>query len=182
MSVFQVDVDTQLELKKQFGVTTKHTFVEVDKNMNKLQMWQGSLTVDDIIESLGEHKGGSKSEPVAAATVPTPEVSEQEIVSQVALAGTFSEYDASLVGTTDNTVVFFHADWCASCKALEAGISKETIPEGLTILKADFDTDLELRKRYGVVSQHTLVTVDGDGNLLKKWAGGNTLESITEKL
>jgi len=182
LSVFQVDFDTQLELNKQFGVTTKHTFVEVDKKMNKLNMWQGSLTVDDIIESLGEHKGGSKAAPVAVAPTPEVELKEEIVESPVVLAGAFAEYDESLVGKTDNTVVFFHADWCASCKALEAGINSEDIPENLTILKADFDSAIELRKKYGVVSQHTLVSVDADGNELRKWAGGNTLESITEKL
>jgi len=171
LSVFQVDYDTQLELNKQFGVVTKHTFVEVDKKMNKLGMWQWSLTVDDIIESLGEHKGAPKSEPVAVVPTPAPEVVEAELETQVSLTGVFADYDESLVGSTDSTVIFFHAEWCASCKALEAGINKETIPEGLTILKADFDTDTELRKKYEVLSQHTLVSVDAEGNELRKWAG-----------
>jgi len=78
-------------------------------------------------------------------------------------------YDANLVGASENTVIFFHANWCPSCRAADAGISGGEIPSGLTILKADFDTQTDLRKKYGVVAQHTFVQVDADGNQVAKW-------------
>jgi len=58
----------------------------------------------------------------------------------------------------------------------------EDIPENLTILKADFDSDLELRKKYGVVAQHTFVVVDENGEEIKKWVGGYNIQDVLEKL
>ena len=107
---------------------------------------------------------------------------EEKEVMQEESAGVYTNYDASLVGKTENTVIFFHATWCPSCRALDAGINAGELPAGLTVLKADFDSSTELKKQYGVVSQHTLVYVDASGNEIKKWAGGSTIESITEKL
>lgn len=102
--------------------------------------------------------------------------------SPVALAGTYADYDASLVGSTDNTVIFFHASWCPSCRTADAGMAAGTVPDGLTILKADFDSSTDLKKKYGVVGQHTFVQVDANGNEIKKWLGGNDVESVVERL
>jgi len=72
----------------------------------------------------------------------------------------YQNYSSTLIGNTQHTVIFFHADWCPSCSAAEEGILAGDIPENLTILKADFDTQLELREKYRVVAQHTFVSVD----------------------
>lgn len=98
------------------------------------------------------------------------------------LAGTYAAYDASMVGKTDKTVLFFHAAWCPSCVSADKGISAGEVPEGLTILKADFDSSTDLRKKYGVTSQHTFVQVDAEGNLVNKWSGGNSIDDIIERL
>jgi thiol-disulfide isomerase/thioredoxin len=78
---------------------------------------------------------------------------------------------------TGDVVLFFHASWCPSCRGLNADIEKhlETIPAQLSILKVDYDTETELKKKYGVTYQHTLVQVDKDGNLIKKWSGSPAL-------
>lgn len=100
--------------------------------------------------------------------------------------GSYEEYSADKVMRAANgdVVLFFHASWCPSCRGLNTGIesSLESIPEGLTILKADYDKETELKKKYGVTYQHTLVQVDKDGNMLKKWSGGSTLESILSQV
>jgi hypothetical protein len=56
------------------------------------------------------------------------------------------------------------------------------IPEGVTILKADFDEDVELKEKYGVKIQHSFVQVDANGEAIAKWVGGNTLGDITKNL
>jgi thiol:disulfide interchange protein len=66
-------------------------------------------------------------------------------------------------------VLFFHANWCPSCKAFEEKILSETIPENIQILKVDFDKNSELRKKYNVLSQTTFILVDRDGELRKRW-------------
>ena len=81
-------------------------------------------------------------------------------------------------------VLFFRASWCPTCKALDANLKTNlnSIPEGVTILDVDYDNSAELKKKYGVTYQHTLVEVDSKGNMLKKWSGGETLDSVLKNL
>ena len=96
--------------------------------------------------------------------------------------GTFEDYSPEKVAQEGDVVLFFHASWCPTCRALEGDIEKNEIPEGITILKVDFDTSTELRQKYGVTTQHTLVQVDAEGNLIQKWSGGNRLSTIINRL
>ncbi|MGB4076256.1 MAG: thioredoxin family protein [Minisyncoccia bacterium] len=83
-----------------------------------------------------------------------------------------------------DVVLFFHASWCPTCRALDENIqgNAASIPESLTILDVNYDKEIELRKKYGVTMQHTLVQVDAAGTLLAKWTGSPTLSSILEKV
>lgn len=95
----------------------------------------------------------------------------------------YTSYSPEAVKNFDgDTVVFFHASWCGSCNAADENYSNSEIPEGLMLLKADFDSNTDLRKTYGIVNQHTFVQVDANGGLIKKWVGGSDLLSITSKL
>jgi thiol-disulfide isomerase/thioredoxin len=100
--------------------------------------------------------------------------------------GSYEMYDASklAMANTGKVVLFFKASWCPSCRALDADIkaSLGDIPAGVTILEVDYDKSGELKQKYGVTMQHTLVQVDATGNLITKWSGGGTLESVVEKL
>jgi len=81
-------------------------------------------------------------------------------------------------------VLFFRASWCPTCKALDADIKAHmaNIPEGVYILDVDYDNSAELKQKYGVTMQHTLVQVDAKGNMITKWSGGNTLDSVVKNL
>lgn len=81
-------------------------------------------------------------------------------------------------------MLFFHAPWCPSCRGLNSNIeaNRDDIPASLTILKTDYDTETALKQKYGVTIQHTLVQVDKDGNLIKKWSGGGTLTTIINQI
>jgi thiol-disulfide isomerase/thioredoxin len=81
-------------------------------------------------------------------------------------------------------ILFFKASWCPSCRTLDADIkAKESaIPMGLTILEVDYDKYPELKQKYGVTMQHTLVQVDKDGNQIAKWSGGATLEDVVKNI
>ncbi|MFA5877664.1 MAG: thioredoxin family protein [Candidatus Paceibacterota bacterium] len=83
-----------------------------------------------------------------------------------------------------DVVLFFHASWCPSCRGLNADIEKNVsaVPAGVTILKTDYDKETELKKKYGVTYQHTLVQVDKDGNLIKKWSGSPTLSALVSEI
>ncbi|MBU3669003.1 MAG: thioredoxin family protein [Candidatus Taylorbacteria bacterium] len=77
-------------------------------------------------------------------------------------------------------ILFFKADWCPSCVTADQSLNKEfaVIPKDIAILKVSYDTEHELRKRYGVTVQHTFVQIDGKGDLVTKWLGGTTVTDI----
>lgn len=85
---------------------------------------------------------------------------------------------------TGDVVLFFHASWCPSCRGLNADIEQNlgVIPPGVSILKVDYDTESELKKKYGVTYQHTLVQVAADGTLIKKWSGSPTLSTLVTEI
>ncbi len=85
---------------------------------------------------------------------------------------------------TGDVVLFFHAGWCPSCRGLNGDIEKNisSIPAGVSILKLDYDKEKDLKKKYGVTYQHTLVQVDKDGNLIKKWSGSPTLTKLVSEI
>ena len=135
-----------------------------------------SRNVRNVQESTQRAVGGeSDSTDDIKSNLPKP--SEQT-------GGTFIPYSPDKVGQTEITVLDFHASWCASCEALSNDIHEhaDQIPANVTILEVDYDKEKDLRKKYSVVTQHTLVWVDKDGNEIKKWIGGNTLQSILDQL
>lgn len=88
--------------------------------------------------------------------------------------------DVSLASLEGDIVLDFYASWCPSCRKLESDInnSLSDIPADLNIIVVNYDKETALKTKYGVTKQHTLVQVDQQGNLIKKWSGGSTLESI----
>lgn len=68
-------------------------------------------------------------------------------------------------------VFFFHAPWCPDCRATDASLTTDGVPDGLTVVKVDYDTETELRQKYGITQQHTFVQIDGAAMSVKKWTG-----------
>lgn len=57
-------------------------------------------------------------------------------------------------------VVYFHADWCPTCRAQQPivdKLGKEAAFKSLTIFEADFDTQTDLEKALRVSQQSTFV-------------------------
>ena len=93
----------------------------------------------------------------------------------------------NLKKATENgkAVIFFHAGWCPTCQAAEADFQSnfEQIPENVTILKADYDTEAELKSKYGIIMQDTFVEVDAQGNEIAKWnSGGEGVKMLLANL
>lgn len=102
------------------------------------------------------------------------------------LAGSYEFYAPEKISmaASKDVVLFFKASWCPSCRAVDANIKANLskIPSDVVILEVDYDNSTELKKKYGVTSQHTFVQVDKDGNLIKKWLGGSTLADVTAEI
>ncbi len=101
-------------------------------------------------------------------------------------AGSYDAYapEKLALAETGDVVLFFHASWCPSCRGLNADIegNLSAIPSDVTILKVDYDTETELKKKYGVTTQHTLVQVAADGTLIKKWSGSPSLSGLVSQI
>ncbi len=48
LTIVKVDYDNSDELKQKYGVTTQHTFVQVDADGNEIAKWNGSATAEEI--------------------------------------------------------------------------------------------------------------------------------------
>lgn len=123
----------------------------------------------------------SDSQSPNPANQPAGAPSDQTETPQV--GGTYQDYDPAQVAAaaeSGTAVLFFHANWCPTCRAADADITSnlDQLPKGLAIFKTDYDTQNELKKKYGVTYQHTFVQVDADGNLIKKWNGGELAEIV----
>jgi thioredoxin 1 len=110
----------------------------------------------------------------------------QQIEKTNTNTGTYTQYDESLLAMAEekNVVLFFKASWCPTCRALDKDLKKnmDNIPEDVLILELDYDKEIELRQKYGVTVQHTLIQVNKDGEKIKKWTGSLNLENFLSKL
>ncbi len=114
------------------------------------------------------------------------ETSNMDKSETMVKAGSYEAYGPEKIARaeTGDVVLFFHASWCPSCRGLNSSIENNlgSIPPGLSILKTDYDKETELKKKYGVTYQHTLVQVDKDGKMIKKWSGSPSLNSLLSQV
>lgn len=87
---------------------------------------------------------------------------------------TYSEVAFAEAKKKGKTILFFWAPWCGTCSFLDDEIKSgaSELPSDLTILRVNYDMQTDLKNKYGITFQHTLVQVDKDGNEIKKWIGG----------
>ncbi|MEO7147752.1 MAG: thioredoxin domain-containing protein [Terrimesophilobacter sp.] len=85
-------------------------------------------------------------------------------------SGTYVDYSPTAIAdASGTTLLFFHAPWCPSCRQIESEITSNGVPDGVTIIKVDYDSNQDLRQKYGVTIQTTFVKVDASGNELEKF-------------
>ncbi len=84
--------------------------------------------------------------------------------------GSYLEYSSELVSSTPGEkLLFFHAPWCSQCQQLEADIESSELPKGVTVFKVDYDSNQDLRQKYGVTIQTTVVKVDDKGEEIESY-------------
>ncbi len=118
---------------------------------------------------------------VEPATTTTVEpVTAGEVMVKAGSYEAYSPEKIALASANGNVVLNFYAAWCPKCRTLDKDINANlvNIPSSLTILKVDYDNSTDLKKKYGVTYQHTMVQVDKDGNLINKWSGPLTLTAF----
>lgn len=70
-------------------------------------------------------------------------------------------------------VLYFWAPWCSTCSDLDRELQQpiEALPPDVTILRIPYDQASELKKKYAVVTQHTLVLLDHNAQATQTWVG-----------
>ena len=65
--------------------------------------------------------------------------------------------------TTQPVALHFHADWCPTCRAQDKVLQSLKTEQGLalTVLRADYDTEKDLKRRLRVNAQSTLIVFKG---------------------
>jgi thioredoxin 1 len=124
-----------------------------------------------------------QADPAPQQTSDSQSAAETSQESQ--LAGSYTIYDGNLSQHEGKKIVlFFKAGWCPSCRALDNDIKANLnlIPANTAIIEVDYDTYTDLKKKYGVTTQHTLVQVDAQGEMITKWSGGNDLTDLIGKI
>lgn len=115
----------------------------------------------------------------------TEEVMTEEKKEEGAMmekSGSYKDYSTATVAAEqaagNKVVLFFHATWCPYCKAADTAFKAkgDDIPSGVTVLKTDYDSNTELKTKYGVTTQHTFVQIDAEGNQVTKWVSGDVSE------
>lgn len=145
------------------------------------------MTKEKTEQQVMENKAMEKKDDAMVKEIaPNTDTMMKKDETSMMKVGSYEAYSADKIARaeTGDVVLFFHASWCPSCRGLNSSIESnlKSIPEGVTILKADYDKETELKKKYGVTYQHTLVQVDKDGNMIKKWSGGGNLDSVLSQI
>ncbi|HMM82533.1 MAG TPA: thioredoxin family protein [Terrimesophilobacter sp.] len=103
-----------------------------------------------------------------------------------ARSGEYVDYSPTAVAAAQGVaLLFFHASWCPSCRQIESEILDQGVPDGVTIIKVDYDSHQDLRQKYGVTIQTTFVKVDSSGNEIEKfvpYGGDLSLKLVLDTL
>ena len=110
---------------------------------------------------------------------------DDTVMMEEKASGKYEDYSSEKVASAGGKkILFFHATWCPTCHGLDKDIRSniDDIPTDVTILKTDYDSHTDLRQKYGVTVQHTLVQIDSQGNLIAKWTGSPSLGSVLDRI
>lgn len=133
------------------------------------------------------NNSNDSSNNIETNTVNNSEISQAKpvISTDSSNKGTYIEYSNDVIADSSGTkILFFHAPWCPQCRVLESDIVEKGVPENVTIIKVDYDSNQPLRQKYGVTLQTTVVLVDDEGNLVNKFVAYDdpSLEAIKQNL
>ena len=119
----------------------------------------------------------------AAPTEAAPSAPAPAVAGKSAAYISYADYqaDKAAYDAGGDVVLFFAASWCPTCQRADKNLKGSGVPEGLTVVKTDYDSSSSLKKQYGVTVQHTFVQVAPSGEALAKFTGSDTAEEIAGK-
>lgn len=131
----------------------------------------GTLVILGVIYLLnGNEVSAPENNETQQSVSTTDDTTTDGTESKTVAPGAYVDYSSSVIAETKGTkILFFHAPWCPQCQKLNSDIEKRGVPDDVTIIKVDYDSNQSLRKKYGVTIQTTTVLVDDNGELIKKF-------------
>lgn len=109
----------------------------------------------------------STTAPTDPSSAPSPLPSSPPTSAPTSAAGAYVDFsDGAIETTAGPKALFFHAAWCPQCRTLDEDLRANGAPDGLTVFKVDYDARADLRQKYGVTLQTTVVFVDDAGELI----------------
>lgn len=98
----------------------------------------------------------------------------------ILVSGRYTDYISDLVDDEgfQTTILFFYAGWCPECRGYDQAIKAATLPDGLQILKLNYDDEQDLRQQYGVTIQSSFVRVNAAGEKQALWNGYGKEKSL----
>lgn len=158
--------------------------------MNKKILFVALGIVLLIAASLWYLSSTRNNEEVAdvATSTPREETSEpqtEDTTETTSTPGAYVAYSEEAIGNTKGAkLLFFHAPWCPQCRSVEASINEGGIPNNVTVFKVDYDSNQELRQKYGVTIQTTFVKIDDAGNKIESYVAYEepTFEAVERAL
>lgn len=129
---------------------------------------EDNKTIDAMMKKVEENQDAMDKEEAKEDAMMKKDENMMEVQGYTAYN---TEAVSAALAAKKNVVLFFHAGWCPTCKAADGNFQKETLPANTVVFKTDYDSNTDLRKKYGVTSQHTFVSLNADGSLKKKSSG-----------
>lgn len=150
--------------------------------------WQSTREQENgqVMEKEGMMEVAEKVETKSEVVEPAMESKEMQSDSQMMAQNGYIDYDASKLAFAEKgkVVLFFKADWCSTCIALDKNITENLseLPKDVLLMKVNYDTARDLKKQYNVLGQHTLVQVDSKGVMIASWRGSSTLAELVAEI
>lgn len=93
------------------------------------------------------------------------------------------EKQAQALAEKNTVVYFFAATWCPTCRGTYKDVVADyrKIPSDYRLIFVNYDTEKELKAKYGVTYQHTFVSIDARGKAKKVWSGSAGVEEILKE-
>ena len=191
--IFKIEYDDHQDLRQRWQVLRRTTVVSVDAQGEKVQevLAVGSKNnlagvIDalyvqpaDTSEDGDNDEAGDEGD--ADSTDASSAVDEVRQTIRDGLAGNEDAVDDSgqyiewseeafEANSDQQRWLYFHAEWCPECRALEADIKANLsdIPAGVIIFKIEYDDHQDLRQRWQVLSQTTVISVDTQGEKVQE--------------
>lgn len=95
-------------------------------------------------------------------------------------------------GAIDETIkawklpaLYFKANWCLNCKLLEDELKEKWFPDWIDIYEVDFDQAKDLREKYSVNNQHSLLLLNNKKEEIWRdmsWDYSKVIQTIQKSL